>query len=221
MAKSVRGPVAAWLACAGALVLLTLVAYGVGHAQRLDATALSDLSAPPGSTTASLAEAIAFLADPLPLLLMLAALCALALRRGRPVDAAAAVVVVVGANLTTQILKMLLAHPRYQPVLGWDQINAVAFPSGHATAAASIAVAFALVVPRSWRGGAVAIGTGFVLAVGCSVVALGWHFPSDVAGGVLVAFGWGFAVVALRRIATPRSEPPPDQLGRRAAISVK
>jgi membrane-associated phospholipid phosphatase len=221
MAKRVRGPVAAWLACAGALVLLTLVAYGVGHAQRLDATALSDLSVPGGSTAGSLAEAVAFLADPLPLLLILAALCGIALRRGRPLDAAAAITVVVGANLTTQILKMLLAHPRYQPVLGWDQIDPVAFPSGHATAAASIAVAFALVVPRARRRGAVAVGTGFVLAVGCSVVALGWHYPSDVVGGVLVAVGWGFAVVALLRVAAPRPASPPDQLARRAAISVK
>lgn len=223
MVKRVRGPVAAWLACAGALVLLTFVAYGVGHAQQLDARALSRLSAAPHSTTASLAEAIAFLADPLPLLLMLAVLCGVALYRGRPLDAAGAVVVVLGANLTTQILKTLLAHPRYQPVLGWDQIDAVSFPSGHVTAAASIAVALALVVPRGWRFTAAVLGTGFVFAVGCSVVALGWHFPSDVAGGILVALGWGFAVLALRRAAAPRPAPPqpPDQLARRAAISVK
>ncbi len=38
MARSVKAPLAAWISCAGALVGLALVAYGIDAAQRADAT---------------------------------------------------------------------------------------------------------------------------------------------------------------------------------------
>jgi len=198
--RSVKAPLAAWIACAGALVGLALVAYGIDAAQRADATLLTKFIARDG-TFGSLADPIAHLGDPLPLLLMLAGACAIALWRGRRLDAAAAVAVVAGANLTTQLLKVALAHPRFQSVLGHDQLGPVAFPSGHSTAAASIAIAFLFVVPHRWRPAVAAIGACLVAAVGCSVMVLAWHFPSDVVGGILVASGWGFAVLAARRIA--------------------
>lgn len=198
MAGRVKAPLAAWIGCAVALILLALVAYGIDAAQRADATLLTKFIAREGSL-GPFAEAIAHLGDPLPLLLMLAGACAIALWRGRPLEALAAIVVVAGANLTTQVLKVALAHPRYQSVLGPDQLGPVAFPSGHATAITSIAIAFALVAPPNWRLTVAAIGAGLVLAVGCSIMVLAWHFPSDVLGGILVASGWGFAALAALR----------------------
>ena len=222
MVKSAKAPVVAWLACAVALVLLMLAVYKIGPAQRLDATLLSHLSVREDSLTGSLANMVAHLADPLPLLAMLAAICAVALRRGRPRAAVAALAVVAGANLTTQILKVALAHPRFQPILGDNQVGAVAFPSGHATAAASIAIALAFVVPWRWRPAAAVLGAGYTLAVASSVLLLDWHFPSDVLGGILVAAGWGFAVLAGLRLTRQRSgSPSPRQPASRAAISVK
>jgi len=220
VARSVKAPLAAWIACAAALVGLALVAYGIDAAQRADATLLTKFIAREGSV-GPLADAVAHLGDPLPLLAMLVAACAIALWRGRPIDAAAAITVVAGANLTTQVLKVALAHPRYQSVLGYDQLGPVAFPSGHATAAASIAIAFLFVVPHAWRPAVAAIGACFVVAVGCSVMVLAWHFPSDVLGGVLVASGWGFAVLALRRIAEGGGSGGRAQASSRPAISVK
>lgn len=220
MAKRVGAPLAAWIACAAALVALALVAYGIDAAQRADATLLAKFIARDGSL-GSLADPIAHLADPLPLLALLIAACAIALWRGRPLDALAAVTVVAGANLTTQMLKVALAHPRYQAVLGPDQLGPVAFPSGHATAATSIAIAFAFVVPRDWRLAVAAIGATFVLAVGCSIMVLAWHFPSDVLGGVLVASGWGFAVLALRRAAEGGGSGGRARASSRPAVSVK
>jgi membrane-associated phospholipid phosphatase len=219
--KSAKVPVVAWLACAVALVLLVLAAYKVGSAQRLDATLLSRFAAHRGSSAGALGGFVVHLGDPLPLLAMLAGVCALGLYWGRPRHVVAAVVVVAGANLTTQILKVVLAHPRYQPILGAHQLGPIAFPSGHTTAAMSIAVAFALVVPQRLRPLAAVLGTGLVLAVGCSVLVLDWHYPSDVLGGILVAAGWGFAALAGLRTIERSGSLSRSQPARRAAISVK
>jgi membrane-associated phospholipid phosphatase len=197
---SVKRPIAGCLACMGALFLLALLAYEVDRFQRFDATALSRLAAYKETWLGSLARPVMHFADPLPLLGMLAAVCLMALRWGRPRHAIAAVGLVAGANLTTQFLKGVLAHPRYQPILGWYQVGTNAFPSGHATAAMSIVLAFGLVAPRRWRPMAVLLGVCLIPAVGCSVLILHRHYPSDVAGGLLVATGWLYAAVAGLRI---------------------
>jgi membrane-associated phospholipid phosphatase len=221
VAKSAKAPLAAWLACAGALVLLALVAYGIDAAQRLDADLLARFAVHRGSGFGDLAQLLVIFGDPLPLLLMLGAASGIALWRQRPLDAVAAVIVVAGASLTTQVLKVLLAHPRYQPVLGEHQLSSIAFPSGHATAAASIAIAFAFVAPPRARPAVVAAGACMVTAVGCSVLVLRWHFPSDVLGGILVACGWGFAVLAARRTVEGGGGSRRAQLASRPAISAK
>ncbi len=151
------------------------------------------------------ADSIASLANPLPLLGMLAVACVIALLRGRPADALAAVLVVAGANITTQALKVLLAHPRVRAAIGGDPFEPNTFPSGHTTAAASIAIAYAFVVPAALRDLTLTLGAAFALAVGCSVVVIGWHYPSDVLAGFLIAAGWGFAVLAAMRAIAPRS----------------
>lgn len=152
-----------------------------------------------------MADAIASLGDPLPMLAMLAVACAVALLRGRPSGALAAVLVVAGANVTTQVLKVLLAHPRVKLAIGGNPFEPNTFPSGHTTAAASIAVAYLFVVPAALRKLTLTVGAAFTLAVGCSVVVIGWHYPSDVLGGILVAAGWGFAVLVAARALAPRS----------------
>jgi len=220
-----KAPLAACLACVVALVGLTFLAYEVGPSERLDAHLLAKLAAHHHTPLGTLAERLAHLADPLPLLVLLIGACGLALWRGRPRQALAAAAVVAGANLTTELLKVALAHPRYQPVLNPEEVGYAAFPSGHATAAASIAIAYLFVVPARWRPATALLGAAFAAAVGCSVVVLDWHFPSDVAGGLLVAAGWGFAVLAGLRALGPRRRA--DSTGRRrdyderAAIAVK
>ena len=68
------------------------------------------------------------------------------------------------------------------------------------------------------------VGRGAIagpVAVGLSVVVIAWHYPSDVIGGMLVAAGWGFAVLAARRAVWPREPRGRAQCSRPAAISVK
>jgi membrane-associated phospholipid phosphatase len=194
--ESAKPLIAGCLACTTGLMVLTGMAYEVGPLGRLDAKALSRLSAPTDSLASTVAAFVMHLADLLPLVVLLAAVCGLALRLGRRRRAVAAIVLVAGANLTTQLLKAALAHPRYQPILGYHQIGSTSFPSGHATASLSIAFAFALVAPPSWRPLPALAGAVFALAVGCSVLVLNRHFPSDVLGGWLVAGAWLFAVLA-------------------------
>jgi membrane-associated phospholipid phosphatase len=201
--------------------MLAILIHRSGPVEHLDAVLLGHF-AERGSRTGSLAAAVVLLGDLGVLLPLLAVACGIALKRHRPRAALAAIFVVAGANLTTQLFKALLAHPRFQALLGVEQIGANSFPSGHTTAVASLAIGFVFVVPREWRPAVALIGTGLVVAVGCSVMALDWHYPSDVLGGILVAAGWGLAAVAaLRATRGGGSRRKSLQLGSRAAISVK
>lgn len=204
MSDAVKRPIAGCLGCVVGLALLIQLIFRTEGFGRLDATVLNRLSAHDGSLINPAAAFFSFLADPLPQVALLALVCLIALRRGLPRLAVAALVLVAGANLTTQVLKVVLEHQRYQPILGDRQVGPTGFPSGHATAALAMACAFVLVVPRAWRPAAISLGVLATLAVGCSRVILHFHYPSDVFGGWLVAGGWCFAVVAGLRVAEQR-----------------
>ena len=108
------------------------------------------------------------------------------------------------APLTAETLKPLLAHPHVQ--IGLAHIDAASWPSGHATAAAALVLCAVLVVPARLRPLVTGLGVAFAAAVGCSLLILAWHMPSDVLGGYLVASLWmALAVAALR--ATDRRRP--------------
>lgn len=140
---------------------------------------------------------VADLGDPLPQVLMLLAGVAVALSCGRRRPAVAGLVVVLGADATTALLKPLLAAPRFDPVLGWEQAAVNAFPSGHTTAAFSAAVAWTLFVPPRWRRLTALLGFLAACGVGVSVVILRYHLPSDVLGGILVVAAWTCGVLAV------------------------
>ncbi|HSK49514.1 MAG TPA: phosphatase PAP2 family protein [Solirubrobacterales bacterium] len=206
MADDVKRPVAAALLCAVALGLLTLLVYGSAGFRELDAETFVRLSSHRESRPGEWAEALALMADPIPLLLLLLAAGGIGLARHRPRDALAAVVVVAGANLTTQLMKAFLAHPRAQVLLGGSGYHPVGFPSGHTTAAFSIGVAFAFVLPRELVPLTLALGLAYGAAVGCAVVVIAWHFPSDAVGALLVVATWGFAALAgVRAVSPPKS----------------
>lgn len=122
------------------------------------------------------------------------AIMALALLRGRPGLALGAGALVLGANVTTQVLKRELPRP---DLLGAGGPGG-SYPSGHVTVAVSLAAALVLVAPPAARWGAAAIGAVYAGGVGVAVIALDWHRPSDVLGAQLVAVGWaGLAAAAL------------------------
>ncbi len=222
MASNVRRPLLAAITCAGGLALLALLAYGNHSVQVLDARVLAKLVAAPDSSEEATASVARHLGDLPAMLAMLALACAIGVARGRRDAAVAALVVVAGANLTTQILKLLVSHPRIRAVLGADQLGWDGFPSGHVTAVTSIVIAYAFVAPDRLRPAVFGVGACFVAVVAWAVLSLDMHYPSDVMGGVLVAAGWGFvALASLRLVEGGHRSARRRQLDRPAAISVK
>jgi membrane-associated phospholipid phosphatase len=194
-------------ACAAAAAGLLGLAYFVPQAGWLDGAALEGFGAVwrPGIVNA-VAHGMAHACNPGPYALAAIAviLAALATRGLR--TAAAVGLLLVGANASSQTLKPLLAHHRelYYTHLHLNNIADASFPSGHATAAMAISLAVLMVVPRAYRPLAAALGAAFTIGVSFSIVMLGWHFPSDVVGGFLIATAWGLVSMAALMYANER-----------------
>jgi membrane-associated phospholipid phosphatase len=219
--KGVRAAAAASLACVVALALLAYVAYHVGPLDSADAHALGSLSSLEDTVVGSIASVVAFFADPVPVVIILAGVCWYGVRCGRVAETVAGLAVVAGASLTTQVLKHLLAHERFHSFLA-TQPDPNSFPSGHVTAATSLVLALAWVAPAARRRAVLAWGALFVVAVSVSMLVLNRHLASDVLGGILVALSWGFGVLAAYRLLLPRFRPggnPPPRSDLHASFS--
>lgn len=126
----------------------------------------------------------------------------IALMRRRVALAAMAMLLVVGANVTTQLLKYGLVRPE----LGVDLERAGAgnsLPSGHTTVAVSVVVALVMVLPPALRGTAALIGAGYASLAGVATLSAGWHRPSDAVAAMLVVGAWA-AVVGLALVIVDR-----------------
>ncbi|MFE0588317.1 phosphatase PAP2 family protein [Micromonospora echinospora] len=116
----------------------------------------------------------------------------IALLRRRIALAVTATALIVGANVTTQLLKYGLARPDY----GIDPERAAvgnSLPSGHACVAASVAVALVLVLPRKVRVPGAFLGAGYAAVNGVATLSAGWHRPSDAVAAFLVVGAWAAA----------------------------
>ncbi|MGI8801887.1 MAG: phosphatase PAP2 family protein [Solirubrobacteraceae bacterium] len=188
------------LVCLAGLLVTGGVALILPVAQAHDSATLAQFAALSGhSRVADLATRLAHTVDPSRYLVIALLLAAVALVRGRPRVAAAVPVVMFGASATTELLKPLIGNPRNSDWLSpGGNLNAASWPSGHATAAMMVALCGVLVAPRLLRPLAALLGTGLAVGVSYSILVLGWHFPSDVLAGFLVAGGWvSFALAVL------------------------
>lgn len=191
----------ALLAAGGSVALLVLVrlaAFHVGALEHADQSVLRGFGGiGQRPHVNSLANLIAGLCDPKPYLGLALVPLGVALARRRWWLAVGVGALLLGANVTTELLKPLLAAPR--PTLrfpGHLPVSAASWPSGHATASMALVLALVLAVPGRWRGWAAAGGALFSIAVCYSFLSLQWHYPSDVIGGYLVAVTWGLLAVA-------------------------
>lgn len=133
-----------------------------------------------------------------------AAIAGLALLRRRADLRAASLLIgaVVGANLTTQVLKRVLVRP---PLI--DDSPLQSFPSGHTTGAASLLMAVVVVSAARDRAAAALVAIFGTELIGVGVVATGWHRPSDAIGAVLICTAWVAAATAL--LPHPPAAPGP------------
>lgn len=109
------------------------------------------------------------------------------LGRRRWVAAGIALGTIVGANLTTQLLKNLLLD---RPDRGVPTLDFNSLPSGHTTLAASAAAAIFLVVSPRWRPLAAAAGGAYSVLAGAATFINLWHRPADVVAAFLVVGAW-------------------------------
>jgi len=189
--------------CAALFALVVVGAYAWGPSQSLDQQGLTGFVEANNGWVWQVTLRLTELGNPPQVAAITLALAAFALVRGRPRLALAVLALVAATSISSQLLKALLAHPRFPPVLGYE-LGPRALPSGHGTAAMSLAMAGVLVAPRRARWAAALIGSGLALAVGASVVAWGWHYPSDVIAGYLLATGWALTIFALLHEANVR-----------------
>jgi membrane-associated phospholipid phosphatase len=189
--------------CLALLFVVWYVAHYVTVVKRADVSILLGFAELHRPHLDAVTLFVAHLCDPHTYVVLAGIPVVVALLRGRPRVAIAVGAIMLAANETTQLLKPLLAAPR-DPVW-WIPIPNGSWPSGHATASMSLALCTVIAVPARRRPVVAALMTAFALAVCYSFLELGWHYPSDVLGGYLVAMGWtllgvaGLSVVEARR----------------------
>ena len=178
-------------AAAGAslLALTWVVTFHVTLAQRVDRSVLRGFAGLQRGRLNVIADFVAGLCDPDPYVFLAAIPVVIALLRRRPRVAVTVGLIMLGANASTEMLKPLLATPRLLTIKGLPA-GAETWPSGHATAVMALALCVVIAAPPRLRPSAGAAMAAFAIAVCYSFLELGWHYPSDVLGGFLMAVTW-------------------------------
>jgi membrane-associated phospholipid phosphatase len=214
-------------AAAGGVLLLIvtwLLAFHVGIFRNADQSIFNgffELHSRGG--VQAIANLVVHLGDVQPFVVFSGLIVGVALWRRRVRAAVAIGAILLGANLTTQLLKPLLAQPRADTLLGgFTPVEPASWPSGHATAAMSLALCCVIAAPARRRPVVAALGAVCAVAVSYSFLTLGWHYPSDVFGGFLVAATWtllGVAVVFTLDARRPRARSQaPGRVSLREAL---
>lgn len=203
-----RARVALAAAVVGALLLAAIwyVAHYVAFARHADASMLYGFIGLGRPGLDRLTRSIAGLCDPDPFVFLAVGPVLVAFLRGRPRVAVTLAVILLCASETTELLKPLLSGPRDQ--MPGNPLSDASWPSGHATAAMSLCLCWVIAVPSRWRPAVAAVMAAFAIAVCYSFLELGWHYPSDVLGGFLVATVWTLLGIAALSVYERRRPSP-------------
>lgn len=210
-----------WLSLLAAVEVVAFVAIWrffvqSRHGQLLDTVALTGNEIGRAQVS-DLVDTVLNTMSVLSLAIAMAVVAFIALIRRRVAVAFGVLLLIAGANVTTQVLKQVITRPE----LGVDVERAAAgnsLPSGHTTIAASVAVALILVLPARLRGTGAMLGALFTAVAGVATLSAGWHRPSDAVAAVLVVGGWACAV-ALFIVAAQRDHGG-VQYGPRSRLTV-
>ena len=148
------------------------------------------------ATTASTAilRAITRLGSVVVLLPLAVVVAAVEIRRQRDWSVLGFLVVVVGGQyLASNVIKAAVdrARPDISPLATF---SGPSFPSGHATAAAAVLAAFAMLIgrrrSRAVKAALPGVAVGVAVAVASSRVLLGVHWLTDVMAGLPLGWAW-------------------------------
>lgn len=184
------------LTCVAMLLLTYQLAVHTTSGRLLDGASLRGAV----DTRSGLSGALERLLDVISVASLVAAgavIASIALARMRRELALAAVVIMVGSNVTSQVLKRYLLE---RPDLGiYESTPATlnSMPSGHSTVALSAAVALTLVLPVRLRPMAAGLGVIYASATALATLSAGWHRPSDSVAAFLVVGAWATAAGAI------------------------
>jgi membrane-associated phospholipid phosphatase len=211
LALFITGAIATWLSWR------VFVATATG--QRLDNTALRGSVIGRGTLLEWVEPVLEIVSIPF-IVAVLATAALIAVLRQRWLLVVQVVVLVGGANLTTQLLKYLvLDRPDLTERVGSVQNS---LPSGHTTVAASAAAALLLVVPPLARPAVAVLGAGYAALTGVSTMIGGWHRPSDVVASITVVVAWAGLATVATALGPPeparRSEPSGTALALTAGV---
>ncbi len=144
----------------------------------------------------ALTYAIVWVASVIPAMLLVGVAILYLHRRGRDRLAIGLGIAFVTATLAELIGKSTITRPALHTGSGHTSIHVVpfdsSFPSGHEIRAVLLVACLLACLPRLRR-----VGVGWLCAVTVMLVIGGWHTPSDVLGGLLIAVALtGLASVA-------------------------
>ena len=186
--------------CGAAVVLMARGAVGTASGQRLDQLTLSGSRNHDGLLSRIAELAVETVSMPV-IIALLALTAVIALLRRRPALLLPLASLVLGANVTTQVIKHLLVS---REVLGPGiEPTTNSFPSGHSTLAATTMIALVLVAGRA-RPLVAPLGLLWSGAAGIGTLVTGWHRPSDVIGAIAVSAAWTFLVLGVDGLHTRR-----------------
>jgi membrane-associated phospholipid phosphatase len=180
--------------CAIGMALTWTLAALVPATHVRDAIGLYDFTRLDGPVVEALAKGLLDLLEPWIFIVWGLILVVCALSQRRPQVALAVAVVLGLAPGSAELLKPLLAHPHAH--IAHLYIKDASWPSGHATAAMTLAWCAVIVAAPAYRLVVALVGVVLTGAVGYALLILAWHMPSDVLGGYLLGTLWAALAVA-------------------------
>lgn len=177
------------LISAALAILLTRSALASARGQGVD-TLFMEAAAKSARRLHPLVELVTSLVSVPAIVLVGALVFLVALARKRPTLAGRAIIMVIGANATTQIAKALLDRPD----LGLSTALPNSLPSGHSTVAMSITLALVMVAPQWLRAPSAWAGWAWSSLMGISVMVSAWHRLADVLVAFFICGVWALAL---------------------------